>query len=159
MADTNIRITNVKATIAALDTFAPEVKKAMNKTIRQALDVVRTGAEQRYPKGAWSININQKKILGAISARGGGERAARWGDSAPGIRAAIFEFAGSTQPGKTPQARAMIESLNRRYGAPGRFLWDAWDSQGQNALDQIQDAVYGAERELQAKLDGMGESY
>jgi hypothetical protein len=156
---TNIRIDGVKQTVAFLKDFAPEIQKAMNKTIRLALNDTKRGAEARYPKGAWSVNINSKKILGSISARSGGTRASSWADSSPGIKAAVFEFAGSRQPGRTPQARAMIASLRARYGEPGRFLWDAWDEGGKDALDKIETAVKQAERELQAKLDSMGESY
>lgn len=154
----NIQITGVKQTIAALQAFDPEIKKTLTKQIREALATTRTRAIGKYPRGAWSINVNQKKILGSIVARSGA-RAVRWGDSDPGVRAAIFEFAGSTQPGKTPQARAMIASLNARYGQPGRFLWSAWDETGAGVLNDIQTAVRGAERELQARLDAIGEGY
>lgn len=160
MANTNIRIDGVKQTVAALKAFAPEIQKTMNVTIRAALNDVRTGAQARYPKGSWQININTKKILGSIAARSGGGRVAkRWEDSSPGVKAAIFEFAGKNQPGKTPQAQGLIKSLNARYGAPGRFLWDSWDTNGKDTLDTIANAVRKAERELQAKLDAAGEAY
>lgn len=155
---TNIQITGVKQTVAALQAFDPEIKKVLTSQIRESLTKTRTRAIGKYPRGAWSININQKKILGSISARSGA-RAPRWGDSDPGVRAAIFEFAGSQQPGRSPQARAMVASLNARYGQPGRFLWAAWDETGADVLDDIRTAVSRAERELQARLDAIGEGY
>lgn len=156
---TNIEIKGVKQTIKALDAFEPEIKKRLNKTIREALEVVKAGAESRYPAGAWVIRINKKNILGSVVARGGGARGKSWADSDGGIKAAVFEFAGTQNSGANPQAAGMIESLNRRYGQPGRFLWASWDSNGAYVLDTIRDAVYIAERELQAKLDATGEEY
>lgn len=157
-ASTNIQIEGVRATAKALDAFAPELKKRMNKEIRQAMTRVKAQAEANYPEGAWSLNINSKRILGSIVARGG-TRATKWSESDPGVKAAIFEFAGSLQPGKTPQAAGLIKSLNNRYGQPGRFLWAAWDTQGRQALTRIKAAVLAAERDLQDKLDAAGESY
>lgn len=155
----NIRIDGVKETTRALQAFEPEIKKRLNKTIRQALEIVKGGAEMRYPKGAWQIRINTRNILGSITTKPGTVGGRRWGDADPGVRAAIFEFAGSTGKGATPQAAGLIESLNIRYGQPGRFLWAAWDANGKAALDTIRDAVYLAERELQTKLDAAGEAY
>ena len=70
-ASTNIQIEGVRATAKALDAFAPELKKRMNKEIRQAMTRVKAQAEANYPEGAWSLNINSKRILGSIVARGG----------------------------------------------------------------------------------------
>jgi hypothetical protein len=158
MADSNIRIDGVRATITALRDFEPEVKKVLDKEIRQALSIVREAAKSRYPKGSWVVGVNRKKLLGFI-ATGRGQKAARFSDSAPGVRAAIFEFAGRPGPGKTPQAKAMIASLTRRYGEPGRFMWDAFDTKGQAALGDIKKAVEKAEAELQRRLDANGVTY
>lgn len=158
----NIEITGVKQTVGALKAFAPEIHKRLNSEIRESLNVVKKQAQRNYPKGDWVVRINQKKLLGQITARGGGTRGTSWSDSSPGIRAAIFEFAGSASGGATPQARAMIESLNERYGSPGRFLWSAWDTtnQGENGvLARIKRSVEEAERDLQTHLESIGESF
>lgn len=157
---TNVQIIGVKQTVKALKEFEPDLYKRMNSEIRDSLRVVREAAKAKYPKGAWSININSKKILGSIAASSGGSRlTTKWGDSSPGIKAAIFEFAGSTQPGRTPQAKGLIDSLTRRYGQPGRFLWSAWDELGPGVLSSIEQSVKRAERDLQASLDTAGEGY
>lgn len=156
---TAIGITGVGATVRAIREFEPEIKTRMDRTIRTALNKTRDGARARYPHGDWVVRVNRKNLLGAIAARGGGGRAERWGESAPGTRAAIFEFAGSRTSGSTPQVRGLIDSLNRRYGSPGRFLWDAWEATGERALETIRGAVLQAEAELQAKLDAAGEAY
>lgn len=158
-AQTSIEVKGAAATVRALKVFEPELAKGLNKTIRTAMNQVAAGARANYPKGAWSVRINQKNLLGSVMARGGGARASRFGESAPGIRAAVFEFAGKYQPGKSPQAKGMIESLNARYGSPGRFLWASWDAQKDQVLDTIRQAVVSAEIDLQSALDAAGESY
>lgn len=157
----NIRIDNVAETVRAIRAFAPDIKERMNREIRKAMTDVKRGAEARYPKGAYSVNISAKKILGSVAAASGGKGGVgkSWGESAPGIRAAIFEFAGSRQPGQTPQAQGLIRSLNNRYGSPGRFLWAAWDEKGSDAKDRIEAAVKAAERELNARLEASGEAF
>lgn len=161
MSNTNVQIIGVKQTITALRAFEPDLLKAMNKEIRESLKPVRDRAKGKYPNGAWSININQKKILGSIAAASGGVGGLQktWGESAPGIKAAIFEFAGSTQEGRTPQAAGLIKALTARYGQPGRFLWSAWDELGSGVLSNIEGSVRRAERDLQASLDSVGEGY
>lgn len=154
----NIEITGVKQTVAALKAFTPDLYKRLNREIRKGLSQVLKGAQGRYPGGAWQLSISQKRILGSISARNG-DRAPSWGDSDPGVKAAIFEFAGSRSQGATPQARGLIESLNRRYGQPGRFLWASWDEQGPGVMEDIAAAVRRAERDLQTRLEAAGDSF
>lgn len=156
----SIEIRGVKQTIAALKAFEPEIHKALNKTIRTAMNEVKAGAQGRYPSGAWVVRVNAKNLLGTIrTAPGSSAGAKSWREASPGVKAAIFEFAGKYQPGKTPQAKGLIDSLNSRYGSPGRFLWDAWDAQGEAALATIKQAVLDAESVLQSNLDAAGESY
>ena len=157
-AGNSINVTGVRQTAAALKAFTPDVHKEMNKAIRQALNWTKDAAQTKYPKGNWTVRINKKKILGSISTAGGSS-AASWADASPGVRAAIFEFAGSAGPGKSPQAAAMIDSLTARYGTPGRFLWAAWDDTSDMVLDSIRMVVKNAERKLQTHLDAAGETY
>lgn len=155
--DLDLRVAGVKATITALRNLAPDVKREMDREIRSVMSTVKAGAESRYPGGAWSVKLNAKRLFGSVEAISGGERGDTWRDSGPGVKASVFEFAGKYQPGKTPQAKAMIDSLNARYGSPGRFLWDSWDDNKTRALAQIKDAVLRAERELQTRLDTAGD--
>lgn len=155
----SIEIRGVRSTRNALQAFVPDVKRRMDNTIRAALRQTRDAARSRYPKGDWVVRVNSKNLLGVIAARAGTGGGPSWAASGGGVKAAVFEFMGSRSDGSTPQARATIESLNRRYGAPGRFLWDAWDATGENVLDTIREAVLAAEAELQATLDAAGEDY
>lgn len=156
---TNIQITGVKETVAALKAFQPEIAKRLNSEIRKSVGKVKARALSRYPSGSYSLTLNNRKILGSVTASAGGDRSKRWGDSSGGIRAAIFEFAGKNQPGKTPQAQGLIKHLNEKYGQPGRFLWAAWDDVGRGVLRDIESSVKAAERDLQASLDSAGEGF
>jgi hypothetical protein len=155
--DLDVRIGGIKQTITALRNLAPDVKREMDREIRQVMGTIKAGAESRYPEGSWEIKLNRRRLFGSVEATAGGERADTWRESGPGVKAAVFEFAGKYQPGRTPQAKAMIDSLNARYGSPGRFLWDSWDANKTRALAQIRDAVLRAERELQTRLDSAGD--
>ena len=154
----NIQIIGVKGTIDALRVFEPTLYKELNKKIRAILNKTRESAKGEYPRGSWTVAISRKSILGSIQT-GRGAKAAVWGESAPGVRASIFEFAGSRSAGKTPQAKAMIASLERRYGGTGRFLWDAWDRTGTVLLPEIKRAVNDVEAEMQRRMDMRGGVY
>ena len=160
MSSRTIEVTGVRETIRALAAFEPEVKQALNKTIRAALNQTRDAARSRYPKGDWVVRITQKNMLGAIAARGGGGGDSRksWAALPPGQRAAIFEFINDAPSGR-PQVLGLIDSLNRRYGSPGRFLWDAWDATGEDVIGTIRDAVLQAEARLQEGLNAAGEAF
>ncbi len=68
--------------------------------------------------------------------------------------AAIVEFAGDRNPhGKTPRGRTLIETLNERYGEPGRVLWQAWDDRQQFVLWAVRRLVEAAETTLQTEFD------
>lgn len=145
-------------TIRLLGQLFPDLRKAFEKQVRQALKVTQKSALGEYPTGKWSIRFNKNSLFGSIVAAAKGERAARWGDSGGGVRAAIFEFAGSVQPGRTPQAQGLIKHLEAKYGGTGRFLWDAWDRTGQGVLDQIEGAFRQAEAQFQERLDAVGKA-
>lgn len=159
----NVKIEGVKQTVTALKAFEPDLHKAMNKEIRAQLSRVRDRAKAKYPAGSWSINLNQKAILGRIAATaGGGGWSNPWrslSKATPGTRSAVLEFIGSSYDGSDPSVRGLIETLNSRYGQPGRFLWSSWDELGGEVLENIKAAVEAAERDLQGKLDAAGEGY
>lgn len=157
---TNIRITGVKQTILALKAFEPTLYKELNREIKSSLQTVKDRAKGKYPGGNWNVRVNNKNLLGTVvatSAGGGGWT--RWGDAPPGVKAAIFEFAGSSTAGETPQSAGLIKSLTARYGTPGRFLWAAWDEVGKSVLSEIEGSVHRAERDLQGRLDAAGEGF
>lgn len=159
MVGTSIEIKGVRSTRNALQNFSPDIKRRMDATIKAALRETRDAAISRYPSGDWVVRVNRRNLLGVIAARAGTGRGPSLAESGGGVRAAVFEFAGSVGSGATPQASSMIDSLNRRYGQPLRFLWNAWDATGEHVLTTIREAVLQAEAELQARLDAAGETY
>lgn len=157
----NILIIGAKETITALREFTPDVERKLDNTIKDALRVTAQTAKGRYPKGSWIVGRSKKRMLGYVAARAGG---GGWGgkalnDLSPGTRAAILEFIGTAYSGSRPQVTGLIATMNSRYGSPGRFLWQAWDSTGANTLATIDDAMRQAEAELQARLNALGEGF
>lgn len=154
---TRVEVTGVRAVVQALGDFDPETKKALRKVIYDALKVTSTAAKAEYPEGRWKVSVFGKTgggmmALGSIGAAGGVRRNP-WNTSDGGVRASIFEFAGSQSSSDRPQVKNMIASLNSRYGSPGRFLWDAWDSKGNRKLQEVEVAFREAERKLQAIME------
>jgi hypothetical protein len=156
-----IEVRGVRETISALVAFEPEIKKGLDKTIRAALRQTRDRARLLYPQGDWVVRVNKKNLLGTIAARGGqgGDSKRSWSELPSGARAGLFEFIGSSYAGSRPQVLGLISSLNARYGQPGRFLWSAWESTGEDVLTTIRDAALNAQARLQANLDAAGEAY
>lgn len=163
----NIQILGVKQTVAALKAFAPDLYDRMNADIKAALDRTREGAKGEFPDGSWSIRITKKNLLGTITTGRGVRNDKHWSQSSPGVKAAMWEFLGSTGMANTPdrrkaQVKGLIETLNARYGdvaGGGRLLWDAWDRTGDRVLMDIRQSVFDAEKKLQRRLDAAGEAF
>ncbi|MDE2100150.1 MAG: hypothetical protein KGL39_23040 [Patescibacteria group bacterium] len=156
-----IEVTGVRETIAALAAFTPEIKKGLNATIRAALQQTRDRARSIYPNGDWAVRVTKKNLLGTIAARGGqgADPKKSWSALPGGARAGVFEFIGTRYAGNRPQVQGLINSLNARYGQPGRFLWASWESTGEDVLATIRDATLIAEARLQESLNAAGEAF
>lgn len=61
----------------------------------------------------------------------------------------ILELAGRGSRGKTPQGQSLIKTLDARYGAPGRFMWDAYDFLQPEIHAEFAAAASEVEAELQ----------
>lgn len=57
-----------------------------------------------------------------------------------GAADAVFEMAGRTSGGKTPQGKQMIATLNQRYGPAGRILWRSYE-QNRDTIDKQMKAL------------------
>lgn len=126
--------------------FAPKTLAAVNAEIRDAGREV-TG------EAAATVTARARTHRDRDTARG-----YRAQVRASGVRlvnatrgGAILEFAA--QP-KCPQGAALVATLNERYGSPGRILWSAWDRSAEAVNARIAATVEGAERALQAVIDG-----
>lgn len=158
---TVIEVTGLRETLWAMQAFDPEAKKALRKVIREALTITYRGAKSEYGEGSWRVSVfsrNQKTgiSVGSITAQGGTRRNP-WNTSDPGVRASIFEFAGTKSRSDRPQVANMVKSLEDRYGGTGRFLWDAWDNKGGSSkLNDITREIKAAETRLQSMMDSAG---
>lgn len=61
----------------------------------------------------------------------------------------IVEFAAN---GKTPQGKALVEMLDRKFGATGRFMWEAADNNRETVIQAVQDAIAKTVDEANAKF-------
>jgi hypothetical protein len=62
---------------------------------------------------------------------------------------AIVEFAANY---KTPQGKALGDMLSRKFGEPGRFIWQAADDKREETYLALQEAVATTIAEANAKL-------
>lgn len=150
----SIQIKGLKQTMAALKAFTPEVYRVLRKRIRTRLKSVASGAKGRYG-GIYKVSIKDagRNPGGSVFAVVG-PKANKNDWSSPATKAVIGEFAAK---GKTPQAEGFVRYMDI-FGAPGRFLWEEWDS-NPDIEKEIEADIRDAERRLQATLDAAGESY
>lgn len=159
--DLEFQIGGYREVLDAIRATQPDIKKEMDKEIRKNLNKIRDRAKSKYPKGEYVSRINKKSLFGSVGPKPGGVRWEKQAlDELPsGVRAAVLEFIGSKYSGERPQVKGLIDSLNNRYGQPGRFLWQSVDEVGDEALAGIRSAVLRAEGQLQAKIDAAGDQY
>lgn len=62
---------------------------------------------------------------------------------------AIVEFA---EIGRSPQGQAFVSMLNRHFGDPGRFIWEAADNNRPYVTSEVMAVVAQTEAEFNAKL-------
>jgi hypothetical protein len=117
-----------------------------NRVIRQATNRVRDQARGKAPSatGAMRRGILVRKGRATRSDTG-------WRIMSLTPHGAIFELAAE---GHSKQGRSLVSTLTARYGAPGRFVWDAWDAQASATYRAIAQGVRDAEAQIQARLGG-----
>lgn len=156
--------------------FDPELRRAMDKEIRETLKPIATDAKGRVPvspmtnwrkakkpRGEWGDRLawDQSTVKKGIRVRQGGKRKkgsatfAAWritNDSAAG---AVFEVAGKKDAGGTLSRRAFIANLSLAGGQPSRLIWSSWDKvNGEKAVtENVRDIVRKYEAMFQAKID------
>jgi hypothetical protein len=163
-----------------LKEFDPELRKAMDKEIRDSLKPLASKARGLVPiaplsnwtrppehvsddswKGyrVWDPENVRKGIV----IRQGGKRfrgratISMWRFANRNAAGSIYELAGR-RGGKTPQGRAFIRNLNNAGGKASRLIWHVWDQE--NAEGKIEKNVFKTvneyERKLQEGLDMAG---
>ena len=160
-----VSVEGVAATRNLLREFEPDLLKRLdqrlNAVARRIRRLAQAGFEQTGAGGvAYRIRTRTRRgafVKSIAAVRGSVARGQKW-SSEPGTLAAIFEFANAVRdakPQNVARTRNMIATLNARYGAPGRFLWQAWEQEGDRAEGEVQDAVREAEREYTRRMEAV----
>jgi hypothetical protein len=149
-----IRIEGLEETIAAMRAIEPQIYKAMMAEIRVHLSKVTAAASASVPAPAEGKYV--------IRSRARGKKAGMSAIAADKY-SAIFEFAGTKMRSRsggpiTPQGAAMVRWLSG-FGAPGRFLWGAWDRMKGEFDSEMRATILAAEKELQTALAASGQEF
>lgn len=162
MGATAIDISGVTETRALLRRFEPDLLKRLESQLNAVARDLRNEAQVNFSAtgvGAAAYRIRTRSRAGGFSKSvttvgGSVARGQKW-SSEPGVLANIFEFMAAprdAQPQNVPRVRSLIATLNARYGAPGRFLWEAWDDGSDGYLAEIDAAIRSVEAEYSARL-------
>jgi hypothetical protein len=157
-----VEVLGLYQTKSLLAKFEPDLLKRLDRTVNLVARDLRRGAQanfQRTGAAGDAYAIRRRNRPGGFSvavttARGSVSPGERW-SSEPGVLARIFELANKTydsQPQNVRRTQSLIETLTRRYGKPGRFLWDAWDERKATSLARVSDEVRAVESEYAARM-------
>lgn len=156
-----------------LKEFDPELRKAMDREIRDSLKPLAKQAQSLVPAAPlrnWTLNPQNPSDKGwkgyrvwdpenvrkGIVIRQGGKRfrgratVSMWRFANRNAAGSIYELAGRASGGKTPQGRAFIRNLNAKSGRASRLIWRVWDDE--NAEGKIERHVFKTVNEYEAKL-------
>ena len=166
-----------------LKEFDPELRKAMDKEIRDSLKPLARRAQGIVPSAPLSNWTkppehpgdkswkgyrvwDPENVRKGIVVRQGGKRkrgsstVSMWRFANRNSAGSIYELAGRASSGKTPQGRAFIRNLNAAQGKASRLIWRVWSKE--NAENKIENHVFKTvneyERKLQDGLDLAGEA-
>jgi hypothetical protein len=114
----------------ALEEIGPEVRRAFDRELRQAVTTVARATAAGY-------QVKRRGSAYRIANRTRG--------------AAILEFAGKVNPqGTCPQGASLIRTLDEKYGRPGRVLWESWDTMQPWVIDRVRQIVDDAELTIES---------
>ena len=148
-------------TRALLKRFDPDLLKRLDAVTQTAARRLKGGAESRFSAtgAGGGYRIRTKRTVNVTSTvvttqRGSVSAGEKW-STAPGVLASIFELANGVRDAKPQNVRrteSLIATLNARYGATGRFLWDAWDAQKTATMAEIGAGIKSVEDEYTARM-------
>lgn len=145
-----------RKTMHALDLFAPDLRKRLLKDLRTIAAGVRKDAAAAFPVRSGAGKTGFKS---SVRNRGDDVSASVFNKTP---QSQILEFAGSkssgsgtrrTKNGNVPSThgQTLIRNLATEYGAPGRFMWAAYD--GRDVEGDVDAAIAAAEAALQGDLE------
>jgi hypothetical protein len=172
--DLELALYNYAETKALMKQVDPELRKAMDKTIKGLLNPIAKraksfvpeqplsgwnygGAGDRYMPGRlpfWNAALAKR----GIAVRQGGRRSrgsvtqAAWKISNSSAAGAAFETAG-----RGPSKTAFVEAIQKTHGKPSRLIWRAWEEAGgDNAVvPKVVATIHEYESLLQTQLNAL----
>lgn len=162
MASTAIDLANLPETRSLLRRFEPDLLKRLDGKLNSVARDLKSGAQANFERtgasgSAYRIR-SRSRVDGfskSVTTEGGSVAPGQKWSTEPGVLAAIFELMSGprdAQPQNVPRVRSLVATLNERYGAPGRFLWEEWDDSGEGYLSEIDAEVKAVEAEYSARL-------
>lgn len=161
-ATTAIDLAGLPETRRLLRQFEPDLLKRldarMNATARDLKAAAQTNFAHTGADGNAYRIISRNRIDGfskSITTASGSVAPGQKWSTEPGVLAAIFELMAAprdAQPQNVPRVRSLIQTLNERYGTPGRFLWEAWDDSEGGYAEEVAAEIKAVEAEYAARL-------
>lgn len=146
-----------------LKKLKPEALKEMNRELgaiqrelkgKADANFSATGASGGYKLK--SINRADSLVRSVETVGGSVPRGQKW-STKPGVLAQVFELMANVRtsnPKHVQRVQSLIATLSAKYGAPGRFLWQAYDDMGGDAVvsARSREAIARAEAALTEEL-------
>lgn len=166
-ASANVRVTGVRETLKELKKIDPELRKQAVKEMRTAaqplVTEVKSGMPDR-PLENWQeegeLGWKTSKVRQSVKLKFGGKRVrSQAGNQYPLLRLVIgspagaaFDKAGRRNAPTSPQGRAFIENLTRKYGSASRRAWPATEKHMDNIERGVKQAVDKASAQINQEL-------
>lgn len=143
-----VNVIGLESTQRVLKAIDPQLVKAMDREIRGAVNKIRTTSRSLAPARTGALR------RGIVTRKGNarGRSSVAWQVRSNTKQGGILEFAAQ---GHTKRGRALVATLNERYGAPGRFVWEAWDRDKSAVYTSMKATILTAEDVIQRRLDGV----
>jgi hypothetical protein len=162
MGATAIDLANMPQTRSLLRRFEPDLLKRLDGKLNSVARDLKAGAQANFEHTGASGTAyrirSRNRIDGfskSVTTAGGSVAQGQKWSTEPGVLAAIFELMNGprdARPQNVPRVRSLVQTLNERYGTPGRFLWEHWDDEGDGYLREIGAEVKAVEAEYTARL-------
>jgi hypothetical protein len=142
--------------------FQPDLLKRLDSTLNVVARDLKAGAQSNLARtgmtgSAYRVRTRTRAYgfsKGVTTVPGSVGPHEKW-SSEPGVLARIFELAAgvrNARPENVKRTRSLIDTLNARYGSPGRFLWEAWDAKKDSYMGAVGSEIKAVEAEYTARM-------
>lgn len=156
-------VEGIRETLRTLKTLDKKLERESRKAMRAAVAPLQSGARSRLvaqPLSGWTSGryaYDQGAASKGVKVRVGGsasKRKASWPlvtMTQSNAGGSVFDIAGRSSSGKSPQGRAFIAGLNR-YGAASRSMWASAEDNLDEVRKGVLEAIEATERTLNSAL-------